>query len=93
MKIIKQGQIVIPQPRLYRGECSKCHCVIEVEESEVSFTDNRPPCYRHGCPTPNCHHHTINVIRHNYRLPAATETKTVTWRTTSGARVKGAFPT
>jgi hypothetical protein len=88
MKIIKQGVVPPPAiPRLYRGTCLNCQCVIEVDESEVTFSDEYPPYYMKGCPTPNCHWHKISVTRYKYQLPAATET--VTWKTLSGARVKG----
>lgn len=91
MKIIKQGVVPTPAPqRLYRGTCLNCQCVIEVDESEVLFHDDFPPRYKKDCPTMGCDWPEIIVGRYNCRLPAATET--VTWRTTSGARVKGAFP-
>lgn len=80
MKIIKQGVVPDTTNRLYRGTCPKCNGVIEVNESEIARR-RLTTRYTKGCPTPNCNWHTIIVDRY--------EPETVTWRTTSGARVKG----
>lgn len=90
MKIIKQGFIPAPKKAIYRGTCLHCGCVIEVDETEVEFDDELPPRYIGTCPTKDCPQLFITVLRHDYKLPAATET--VVWRSPSGARVKGALP-
>jgi hypothetical protein len=54
VKIIKPGR---PE-RPLTGRCDACSCVVECEESEATWLEDRPgdatACWGVKCPTPQC---------------------------------------